>query len=966
MDEYQIPASERATLKRIVAHFGRGSRPRPGNRPLRGKRPLLHGLWGASAALMTAKISAESTSPLVVVTPDEQEATSFQEDLEYFLRCEVPLYPAFDPRRSVESEARLAFSERLTVLGAILSPQPPRAVVTPLSGLLEPVPSAGDLHRETLTIRRGGKISRDALSDTLAHAGFESTPMITAPGEFALRGGIVDLFPLGRTRPIRIELFDDEVESIRDFDLESQRSIAELDRVDLPLPASQVLRAADAGRSASLCDLISEQTPVIVLEPEITMQRLELYCRELDVAPGIADAAADFLLHRPGCDLSRTAAGEGDFSYRVLSTQNAARLRDGARGLGGTRSGADTRSDADTGGRSDAHPQVDAQSGIDLKASFDALVQKCGRVHVLCQVDAEVKRLEAVLEKEGVRTNGAIRILIGRVSDGFQFPALGVCVVNHHELSRRLPVRRPRQARAALRSRILESFRELRAGDLVVHMVHGIARYEGLSRMKREGGGEEDFMVLIFKDDVALYVPVSKIHLVHRYVGGGDGRPNLDRIGASSWGKRRQKVEAALRDLAADLLETQAVRSEERGFSFGPDDELQELFDASFPYEETEDQIDAIGAIKNDMAIKRPMDRLLCGDVGFGKTEIAVRAAFKAVSAGKQAAVLVPTTILAQQHYETFRTRLSEYPVNVAVLSRFQTRGRQAEIVRGACEGRVDILIGTHRLFSADVGFRDLGLLVIDEEQRFGVRHKEQLKRIKKTVDVLTMTATPIPRTLHMALVGIRDISSLEAAPLGRMPVHTTVEVRNDGLIRRALTLEVSRGGQAFFLHNRVETIARETDSLRRLVPGIRIAFAHGQMKERALQEVIIRFIKREIDVLVCTTIIESGIDIPGVNTIIIDRADTFGLADLHQLRGRVGRAHVKAYCYLLTPHRHVSSIAIRRLKAIEELSHLGAGFNIALKDLEIRGAGNILGAEQHGHILAVGYAGCSAPPSWR
>ncbi len=944
MDEYPIPASERANLERIVAQFDRGGRPR------REGRPLLHGLWGASAALMTAKIAARSASPLVVVTPDEQEATAFQEDLEFFLRSEVPLYPAFDPRTSVESEARLAFSERLVVLGSILSHQPPQAMVTPLSGLLEPVPSAGDLHRETLTIARGGKIGRDTLSETLARAGFEPTSMVTAPGEFALRGGIVDLFPLGRTRPIRIELFDDEVDSIRDFDLETQRSIAVLDRVDLPLPASQVLRAADGGRSASLCDLISRQTPVIVLEPEITTQRLELYRRELDVAPAIAEAAADFLTLRPGCDLSRTAAGDGGFSYRVLSTQNAARLRAGASGLEET--GGDSDGDDDPKAR--AHSV--AQSGIDLKASFDALVKECGRVHVLCQVDAEAKRLEAVLEKDGIRTNGAIRIVIGRVSDGFQFPALGVCVVNHHELLRRLPVRRPRRARAALRSRVLDSFRELRAGDLVVHMVHGIARYEGLSRMKREGGGEEDFMILFFRDDVALYVPVSKIHLVHRYVGGGDGSPSLDRIGASSWGKRRRKVEGALRDLAADLLDTQAVRSEERGFAFGQDDELQELFDASFPYEETEDQIEAIEAIKNDMAIKRPMDRLLCGDVGFGKTELAVRAAFKAVTAGKQAAVLVPTTILAQQHYETFRTRLGEYPVGVAVLSRFQTRARQAEIVRGACEGRVDILIGTHRLFSADVGFRDLGLLVIDEEQRFGVRHKELLKKIKTTVDVLTMTATPIPRTLHMALVGIRDISSLEAAPQGRMPVHTTVEVRNDNLIRRALTLEVSRGGQAFFLHNRVETIARETESLRRLMPDIRIDFAHGQMKERALQNVIVRFIKREIDVLVCTTIIESGIDIPGVNTIIIDRADTFGLADLHQLRGRVGRAHVKAYCYLLTPHRHVSSIAIRRLKAIEELSHLGAGFNIALKDLEIRGAGNILGAEQHGHILAVGY----------
>ncbi len=942
MDDYPIPVPERENLQRIVARFGRG------------ERPLLHGLWGASAALVTARISADAASPLIVVTPDEQEATTFQEDLEFFLGVDVPLYPAHDPRTSIESEARLAFSERLAVLGSILAPQPPPAVVTPLSGLLEPVPTAGDLHKETLTLAPGRRIGLGALRETLVRAGFESAPMITAPGEFALRGGIVDLFPLGRTRPIRIELFDDEIESVRDFDLETQRSIAVLERVDIPLPASRVLHANRAGRTTSMCNLISEATPVIVVEPEITEQRLETYCRELAVEPPIAKAAARFVRSRPGCDLSRTVGtertvgtggGEDEFSYRVLSTQNAVRLREGFSGPAD-----ENRGSADSG------LNAEGTGGIDLKASFDALVHECGSVHVLCQVDAEAKRLETVLEKDGIRVGGAVRILVGRVSDGFQFPAFGHCVINHHELLRRLPVRRPRRAKATLRSRVLESFRELSPGDLVVHMVHGIARYEGLTRMQREGGGEEDFMVLIFKDDVALYVPVSKIHLVHRYVSGGDGAPNLDRIGASSWGKRRQKVEVALRDLASELLETQAIRSEEKGFAFGQDDELQQLFDASFPYEETEDQIEAMAAIKDDMIIKRPMDRLLCGDVGFGKTELAVRAAFKAVSAGKQAAVLVPTTILAQQHYETFRSRLADYPVGVAVLSRFQPRARQSEIVNRACEGGVDILIGTHRLLSADVGFKDLGLLVIDEEQRFGVRHKERLKKIKKTVDVLTMTATPIPRTLHMALAGIRDISSLESAPQGRMPVHTMVEVRNDDLIRRALTLEVSRGGQAFFLHNRVETIEAQTGFLRDLMPDIRIAYAHGQMKERALQDVIVRFIKREIDVLVCTTIIESGIDIPGVNTIIIDRADTFGLADLHQLRGRVGRAHVKAYCYLLIPYKRVSPIAIRRLKAIEELSHLGAGFNIALKDLEIRGAGNILGAEQHGHILAVGY----------
>jgi len=707
---------------------------------------------------------------------------------------------------------------------------------------------------------------------------------------------------------------------VRAFDLESQRSTAVLDRVEIPLPS-----AARSEQGLPLGSLFAPGLPVFVLEPEKAEERLRVYGRELRIASGITAAARAFLRERPGCDLSRTKGGDGDGGYTVLSAQGVSLAKDSS------------------------------QAQTDLKASVDSFLKRCREVHILCKVKAEADRLRDLLKEQAIRTNRAVKVKLGRVSEGFQFPALDLCVINHHELFQRLPVRRDRRRRA-LRSRALESFQELKPGDLVVHLVHGIARFEGLVRMERESGGEEDFMVLVFRDEVSLYVPASKIHLVHRYVGSGRGAPRLDRIGGSEWSRRRERVEGALRDLAAELLDIQALREEERGFAFQPDDDLQQTFDASFPYEETEDQIESMSAIKADMVQRKPMDRLLCGDVGFGKTELALRGAFKAVSSGKQAAVLVPTTILAQQHYETFRTRLADYPVTVEVLSRFQKRMRQEEIVRETREGRVDILIGTHRLLSRDVGFKDLGLLVIDEEQRFGVRHKELLKRMKRTVDVLTMTATPIPRTLHMALVGIRDISSLEIPPEGRMPIHTMVEVRSDALIRRALLLEVSRGGQVFFLHNRVESIAAQTEMLKDLVPGVRIAFAHGQMPERELQRVITRFIRRELDVLVCTTIIESGIDMPAVNTIIIDRADTFGLADLHQLRGRVGRGAIKAYCYLLIPHRHVSHIALRRLKAIEELSQLGAGFKIALKDLEIRGAGNILGVEQHGHITAVGY----------
>ena len=923
MDGYRVPLTETRRLRRIARRFEKG------------ERVGLSGLWGSSPALLVSLLARFTGEVLIAVAPDEQEAAVFREDLEFFLGSEVPLCPAYDPRSTSERDARLAGSERLALLGRVLSPTPPRAVVLPASALLDPVPSERDLKKAALRLEPGMQIDPRALCDTLAGAGFESTPMISRPGEYSARGGILDIFPMGSSRPLRIEFFDDEVESMRDFDLETQRSVALRDRVDLLLQARG--SKEKKGERRSLASHFPRSALVFVVEPEKTADRLRVYSRELKISKRISAAALSFLNDRAGCDLLALAGGENEEAYRILS----------ARGISRTLPGGDS-------GR-DENRMTQEGGAIDLAASIRAFRERCGDLHILCQVEAEADRLGSVLKEEGIRTDQSLSIQVGRVSEGFQFPAFGLCVINHHELFRRLPVRRPRRT-SAVRSRALESFQELKQGDLVVHMVHGIGRYEGLTRMKRESGGEEDFLVLLFRDDVVLYVPASKIHLVHRYVGSGAAAPRLDRIGAASWSRRKERVEGALRDLAGELLETQVARSKEVGFAFAADDDLQRLFDASFPYQDTEDQIESMTLIKTDMERPRPMDRLLCGDVGFGKTELAVRAAFKAASSGKQTALLVPTTLLAQQHYDTFRARLSDYPVTVAVLSRFQKRSRQEEIVRDTRSGRVDILIGTHRILSPDVGFRDLGLLIIDEEQRFGVRHKERLKKIKRTVGVLTMTATPIPRTLHMALVGIRDISSLETPPEGRMPVHTTVEIRSDALIRRALLLEANRGGQVFFLHNRVGSIERQTAKLRELAPKLRIAYAHGQMPEGRLKKVMTGFAAREFDALVCTTIIESGIDMPSVNTILIDRADTFGLADLHQLRGRVGRGHVKAYCTLLIPHRNVSSIALRRLKAIEELSHLGAGFNISLKDLEIRGAGNILGVEQHGHITAIGY----------
>ncbi len=909
MESFPVPNAESDRLEEIADRFTAGS------------RFAINGLWGSSAAMIVAEIVRRRASPIVAVTPDEQDAAAFNDDLEFFLQREVALYPAFDPRTIGRTEARLAYSERLAILRRIQSPEAPPAVVIPASALLHEVPHPDDLARGTLHFARGDSIDPGRMRDVLDRHGFIPAPMVTVPGEFSIRGDIVDIFPFAAGRPVRLELFDDEVESIREIDLETQRSVQLLDSTEIVLPttAGREKRTAPGAH-------FPDGMPVFVLEPEKTIIRLQTYGHELEIAPSIRDAAADLIAQRPGCDLLHLPESGRGISYAVLSVQERS-----------------------TVGRQ-ASPALP-----DIEKTLDEYAARCGRVRILCQAEAEAERLTTVLEDHCIDTKDRVRVVRGRISEGFQFPDFGICLINHHELFRRLPVRRPRP-RVSTLAREIESFHDLKPGDMVIHLVHGMARYDGLTRMERENGGEEDFLILIFRNDVALYLPASKAHLVHRYVGGTESSLKPDRLGGQGWIRRRQKVEKALHDLAADLLDTQAVREQERGFAFTPDEAMQTQFDASFPYEDTDDQATAVASIKKDMELKKTMDRLLCGDVGFGKTELAIRAAFKAVLSGKQVAVLVPTTILAEQHYETFRTRLADYPVSVEVLSRFRKRKSQKSIIAEVSEGKIDILIGTHRILSRDVAFSDLGLLVIDEEQRFGVVHKERLKRMKKTVDVLTMTATPIPRTLHMALVGIRDISSLETPPEGRMPIDTRVEVYTDETVRKAILFEISRGGQVFFVHNRVETIDSVAERMRALVPSARIESAHGRMKEGSLQKIVSRFMNREIDVLVCTTIIESGIDMPAVNTIIIDRADMFGLADLHQLRGRVGRGNVRAYCCLLIPHRHIADLSLRRLKAIEELSYLGAGFDIALKDLEIRGAGNVLGMEQHGHIMAVGY----------
>ncbi len=607
---------------------------------------------------------------------------------------------------------------------------------------------------------------------------------------------------------------------------------------------------------------------------------------------------------------------------------------------------------------------------------------------IACHNDAEVKRLTEVLGAGRLAQSDRLRLVKGHVHAGYRLVEAGVVVLGSHELFHREDptavgergVLTPRFGGRKVESRAIDSFLELRDGDLVVHVSHGIARFRGMVMLDRAASGgshppgeaknrgvdtprspgapaQEEHLLLEFRDGVQVYVPVSKIDLVQKYVGGSKTEPELSKFGGTGWLRKKERVEAAVHDLAAEMLQMQALRAAQPGVAYPPDTDWQHEFEASFPYQETPDQLTSLREIKADMQRPRPMDRLVCGDVGYGKTELAVRAAFKAIDNGKQVAVLVPTTVLAEQHLRTFSQRLAEYPFVVEGVSRFKSPGEQRRILKRVAEGGIDVIIGTHRLVSEDVRFKDLGLVIIDEEQRFGVEHKEKLKRLRATVDVLTLTATPIPRTLHLSLLGIRDISNLETPPPDRLPIETRICRFDRTLIRQAILRELNREGQVYFVHNRVHDIHAIASEVQAIVPEARIVVGHGQMHADELEEAMTKFVRREADILVATTIIESGLDIPNANTIFIDQADRYGLADLHQLRGRVGRHKNRAYAYLLLDsERGVTPDAARRLKAIEEFTELGAGFKIALRDLEIRGAGNILGTQQSGHIAAVGY----------
>ena len=887
------------------------------------KSVTIDGAWGSAMALVVEGLAARAPSKLIVVLPHEGDLDDFAGDWTSFAGNESINQVAawVKPPRPGETPDETAV-RRLGQCRMAFAPGSPKRVVTSIHSVLQPVVSPAWIAKSVREIAAGHAEPPDQLARWLAEQGLERVDVVEVPGEFALRGGIMDIYPFDSPDPYRLEFFGDDLESIRTFDVASQRTSGSVKSFKISALAD--MGSDDHPARAHFTELLGPNDWVVLVEPPDLHQQAELYLARENEIKGLFSLAESWqrLIKFPTAAVASLAADGMDFSCH-LRVESLERF---------------------TGDL------------VRVKAELQSVAEG-EQALIACHNEAERDRLAEIFADTNLAAEKRLTLAVGQLKSGFRLIDQNLIVLGDHELFHRPDTRRA-MVRRKYESRAIDSFLDLNPGDLVVHINHGIARYLGLQTIERSKDHAEETLVLEFAAETRMYVPVSQIELVQRYVGGGKSDPPLSKLGGSTWEKRKKRVADALIDLAGELLEIQAARAAVPGHAYPADDSAwYRQFEAAFPYDETPDQLAAIDAIRHDLAQPKPMDRLVCGDVGYGKTELAIRAAFRAVEAGKQVAILVPTTVLAEQHYRSFSARMAEYPFTVEVLNRFRPKSEMKEVIKRTAYGGVDVLIGTHRLLQKDVQFKDLGLVVIDEEQRFGVEDKEWLKSLKTTVDVLTLSATPIPRTLHMSLLGIRDISNLETPPAGRKAIETRISRFDADLVRRAINRELNRDGQIYFVHNRVHDIESIADRIRKIVPEARIIIAHGQMPGEQLERAMMKFVRHEADILLATTIIESGLDIPNANTIFINEADKYGLADLHQLRGRVGRFKHRAYAYLMLENeKPVTPNAVKRLKAIEEFTDLGAGFKIALRDLEIRGAGNILGSEQSGHIEAVGY----------
>ena len=956
----------RALLKSAVARLGPGLR-----------APRVTGLSAPAKALLVAAAASHEPGagaaagryePLLVLVPGDADVEQMTGDVRFFLaalegdspsavaRAVLP-FPSqeVDPYRGLDPHLHVA-STRARALHAAAAGA--ARVVVASAGAVIPRASAPDrLLEASVDLRPGGEIDPHHLAEQLVDAGFSREDPVDEHGEFCIRGGVIDVFPAGEPHPIRLELVGDLIESIRQYDPATQRSIAALEHATI-LPLREVI-GGEGSRPASVFDYVG-RLRVIVCEPAEVAATLDRqferihasYQEAVDRAAQAVAAPSDLVVSREDIDriLARavrideldTDDGAGTPGVHVScqpAIEYRGRLADWVAEIRRARERADTVIlVAATPGRAERTVELLSDYQVPATPAFHEAHAAGSLV-----VDAAVAQVRPVL------------VATGTLSRGFRLPDAGVQIFSESDVfeeERRAPERRRSLARA-----FLSDFRDLKVGDLVVHVDHGIGVFVGLRRISvgSPADATQEFLELRYAGEDKLFVPVERLDLVQKYTGAS--RPPLDRLGGTSWERAKTRVRKAMRDMAGELLKLYASRRAIAGHAFGPDTHWQQEFEGAFEYELTPDQQTAIADIKSDMESRAPMDRLLCGDVGYGKTEVAMRAAFKAVMDGKQVAFLAPTTVLAFQHLKTLTERFAAFPVRIDMVSRFRSRAEQKQILQDLSAGRIEIIVGTHRLLSKDVQFRDLGVLVVDEEQRFGVAHKERIKQLRRRVDVLTMTATPIPRTLNMSLVGIRDMSIIETPPKDRLSIQTNVVRFDQAVITRAIRNELERGGQVYFVHNRVESIYSIANLVTRLVPEAKLVVAHGQMPEEELERAMVEFIAKKHDVLIATTIVENGLDIPNVNTIIINRADRYGLSQLYQLRGRVGRSDRPAYAYLLVPPGDLlSPVAKKRLAAIREFSDLGSGFRVAALDLEIRGAGNLLGGEQSGHIEAVGF----------
>ena len=884
----------------------------------------------------------------IIAVSSEGKAKEICEEYK-FLDENVYYYPPKDLLfYQADIRGKVLLKQRMGVIQAILEDEEV-TVVTSFDGFMDALLPAEKIRQRVIKLSNTDTVDFEELKKKIADLGYDREVQIEGPGQFAVRGGILDVFPITEEVPIRIEFWGDEIDSIRTFDVDSQRSIENLEAIEI-YPATDF--PEEEGQRVSFLDYFEKEESILFLDEPA---RLE------EKGEGVEEEYLEAQKNRLEAGMEVT-----DVRIPLYHTKDVIKKMNEYYCIGF--SALETRVKEF---KTNHLYSIHAKSVNPYNNSFEMLTRDLKRlkrngyrVVLLSGSRTRARRLAEDLrdynlssyyseDKERVVMPGEILTTFGHVAEGYEYPMLKFTVISETDIFGRGKKKRKRKIYEGQK---IQSFSELKIGDYVVHENHGLGIYQGIEKMDIDKTSK-DYMKISYAGGSNLYIPATQLDLIQKYADADAKKPKLNRLGTQEWTKTKTKVRGAVKEIAKDLVELYAARQKEEGFVYGPDTVWQKEFEEMFPFEETEDQIMAIDAVKQDMESRKIMDRLICGDVGYGKTEVAIRAAFKAVQESKQVVYLVPTTILAQQHYNTFVQRMKDFPVRIDLMCRFRTPTQQKKTIEDSKKGLVDIIIGTHRVLSDDLKFKDLGLLIIDEEQRFGVQHKEKIKKLKENVDVLTLTATPIPRTLHMSLIGIRDMSVLEEAPQDRMPIQTYVMEYNDEMVREAIQRELSRQGQVYYVYNKVKDIEEVADRIQSLVPDAVVAYAHGQMSEHQLEQIMFDFINGEIDVLVSTTIIETGLDISNANTMIIHEADKLGLSQLYQLRGRVGRSNRMAYAFMLYKRdKLLKEIAEKRLAAIREFTDLGSGFKIAMRDLEIRGAGNLLGAEQHGHMEAVGY----------